>query len=292
MTARVEEGRTAGTHGLPLFWRAQVPEPARAALLIVHGLAEHSGRYTHVLAHFAARGYASYALDYRGHGLSPGPRVHVDDFAEFAGDVGAAQALVAARHPRLPLVLVGHSQGGLVVLHHVLRRPEGVAGVVVSSPFLGIHPSSRPGAFKRMLARVVTPMAPRLMQTSSVNTDRLSHDPLVGPAYRSDPLVSRTVSLGWYAAAHEAFAFVLSRAATLAPPTLVLASPDDSLADPEATRRFLAAAPERVEAEWFPGLYHELFNELEKPRVFARLEQWLARLPDVFDLRPSTFDAR
>jgi acylglycerol lipase len=274
------DGRASSGDGLSLAWRAQLPESPRAALLFVHGLAEHAGRYEHVLAHFAQRGYAGYALDYRGHGQSPGARVHVDDFAEFADDVRAVQALVAERHPGLPLVLVGHSQGGLIVLHHVLRRPEGLTGIVLSSPFLGIHPSSRPGPLKRALARVVTKVAPRLQQKSTVDTDRLSRDPAVAPAYRQDPLVSRTVSLGWYAALHEAFAFVRSRAAALALPALVLVSPDDVLADPQATREVLGALPPaRVEAEWFPGLYHELFNEIEKERVFARIERWLEALP-------------
>jgi alpha-beta hydrolase superfamily lysophospholipase len=274
-----QEGRVPSSDGFSLYWRARVPESPRAALLFVHGLAEHAGRYAHVLAHFATRGFASYALDYRGHGQSPGRRVHVDDFTEFADDVGAMQAMVASRHPGRPLVLVGHSQGGLIVLHHALRRPQGLAGIVLSSPLLGIHPASRPGRMKRALARVVTRIAPRLLQKSAVDTDRLSRDPAVGTAYRRDPLVSRTVSLGWYAALHRAFAFVRANAGTLALPALVVASPDDALSDPEATRRVLATFPPgRVEAEWYPGLYHELFNEIEKERVFSRVERWLERL--------------
>ncbi|HEX6737435.1 MAG TPA: alpha/beta hydrolase [Vicinamibacteria bacterium] len=282
MSERLEEGQV-DSGGLALPWSARLPESPRAALLFVHGLAEHRGRYAHVLAHFAGRGYAAYAFDYRGHGQSPGIRVHVDSFGEFADDVAAMQALVAARHPGLPLALVGHSQGGLIVLHHALRRPQGLLGIVLSSPLLGVEPASRPGLVRRALARMVTPLMPRLLQRTGVNTDRLSHDPAVGPAYRADPLVSRTVSLGWYAALHEAFDFVRTNAGALALPALFLVSPDDSLSDPEATRRFLASAPSgRAEAEWYPGLYHELFNETEpeRARVFARVEQWLqARLP-------------
>jgi acylglycerol lipase len=279
--ARAEEGH-AQSAGLALPWSARLPESPRAALIFVHGLAEHRGRYAHVLAHFAERGFAAYALDYRGHGQSPGIRVHVGSFDEFDDDVAALQALVAQRHPGLPLVLVGHSQGGLVVLHHALRRPQGLTGIVLSSPLLGVHPSARPGLMRRALARVVTPLAPRLLQRTGLNTGLLSHDPAVGPAYRADPLVSRSVSLDWYAALHQAFGFVHTHAGALALPALVVASPDDALSDPEATRRFLARAPAgRAEAEWYPGLYHELFNETEaaRTRVFARVEQWLeARL--------------
>jgi acylglycerol lipase len=269
------EGR-ASSGALELYWRARVPSSPRASLLFVHGLAEHSGRYVHVLSHFAERGFAAYAVDYRGHGRSPGRRVHVDDFAEFADDVAAMQGVVRGLHPDRPLVLAGHSQGGLVTLHHALRRPEGLAWIVLSSPFLGIQPRARPGALRRAAARVATPLFPRLLQRTRVNARRLSHDPEIGPAYLADPLVSRAVSLGWFAAVQEAFAFVQAQAGSLALPALVLASPDDSLADPEATRAFLAKAPAGwVEAVWYPGLYHELFNETEKEKVFAEVGRWL-----------------
>jgi alpha-beta hydrolase superfamily lysophospholipase len=186
------------------------------------------------------------------------------------------QGVVRGLHPDRPLVLVGHSQGGLVALYHALRRPEGLAGIVLSSPFLGIHPRARPGTLRRLLASVLTPLMPRLLQKTKVNTNRLSHDPEVGSAYRADPLVSRAVSLGWYAALQQAFAYVQAQAGALALPALVLASPDDPLADPDATRAFLAKAPAGwAEGVWFPGLYHELFNETEKPRVFAQVERWL-----------------
>lgn len=275
LDAREVEGRVS-SGGLELYWRAHLPASPRTALLFVHGLAEHSGRYRHALAHFAERGFAAYALDYRGHGRSPGRRVHVDDFAEFTADVAAMQDVVRGFHPDRPLVLVGHSQGGLLALLHALRRPQGLAGVVVSSPFLGIQARSRPRAVRRLLASIVTPLLPRLQQKTTVNTSRLSHDPEVGRAYRADPLVSRSVSLGWYAALHDAFAYVQAQAGSLAVPALVLASPDDALADPEATRAFLAKAPPGwVEAVWYPGLYHELFNETEKERVFAQVERWL-----------------
>src|SRR5262245_32060832 len=82
-----------------LHWQAWSPPRPRAALLLVHGLGEHSGRYAHVARRFAACDYASVALDYRGHGRSSGPRVHIDSFDAWCDDVAAGLALVRRMHP-------------------------------------------------------------------------------------------------------------------------------------------------------------------------------------------------
>src|SRR5512134_2268340 len=184
------------TPGGRLYWQAWSPARPRAALLLVHGLAEHSGRYAHVARRFAAAGYASVALDYRGHGRSPGPRVHVDSFDSWCDDVSAGLALVRRLHPGLPLVPVGHSQGGLLVLLQALRDPDARPCTVVSSPLLGVAPPSRPGAALKLASRVLMRVAPRLRVPNRVNPDWLSHDPAVGRAYMDDPLVSHKVSAG------------------------------------------------------------------------------------------------
>src|SRR5687768_920223 len=115
------EGRLTASDGTSLFWRAWPPPEPRAAIAVVHGLAEHSGRYDHVGRHLAARGFAVYAIDYRGHGRSAGRRVHVDSFDDYVEDIGALVGLVKERHPVLPRFLLGHSQGGLVTLLFLLR---------------------------------------------------------------------------------------------------------------------------------------------------------------------------
>jgi len=270
------EGQVTTRDGLVLVTRHWVPPDPRAALLLVHGLGEHSGRYDHVARRFAARGFACHALDVRGHGRSPGLRVHVDRFVEFVGDVAAMRAQLREAHPRLPLVLVGHSQGGLIVLHSALAAPEGLAGVVVSSPFLGIHPSSRPSALLAAAARVLSRLAPRLRLDNGVDPTVLSHDAEVVKAYVGDPLVSTRVSARWFTeilAAHEA---ARAKAAQLAVPALVMQSGSDRLVDPAATRGWAAAAPAGlVEYVEWEGLYHEMFNEPERETVFAHMERWL-----------------
>jgi len=278
---RHDEGWTAATDGTRLYWQRYVPDDKpRAELLFVHGLAEHSGRYSHVMHYFAQEGFDCWALDYRGHGKSPGLRVHVDRFDEFLLDIAAAHRLVRAEQTRLPLYLVGHSQGGLLVLRHVLTQPdgaEGIDGIIVSSPFLGMHPNAAPSAPLHVVANIVSTFSPKLMFSKVAEPKFLSRNPQVAEAYVNDPLVSNTVSARWFTEVLRAQADTLARAPNLALPALVMQSGDDRLADPAATRAWVAAAPaELVDYVEWDGLYHEMFNEPEKEQVFEKMEEWLA----------------
>jgi alpha-beta hydrolase superfamily lysophospholipase len=273
----VEEGWIESADGNRIFWRHHSPEgEPRAFLLFVHGLAEHSGRYLHVLEHFAKKGFDCWAYDYRGHGRSPGLRVHVRHFDEFLTDLAAARKMVIEARPEAPLFLVGHSQGGLIVLREALAHPQGLEGVVVSSPFLGMHPNAAPPAALHMVANIVSTFAPKMMFSKVAEPSALSRDPSVPEAYIADPLVSTTVSARWFTSVLHAHTDTCVRAATLAIPALVMQSGADTLTDPAKTRSWAEAAPAHlVEYVEWEGLYHEMFNEPEKEFVFERVEQWL-----------------
>ena len=271
------EGHVASTDGLHLSYRSWLPAKERAVVLIVHGLGEHSGRYEHVARHLVGLGYACYALDYRGHGRSAGLRAHVHRFDEYLGDVAAMRAHLHAAHPRSPLVLLGHSQGGLIVLLSTLTAPAGLAAVVASSPFLGIHPASRPSAALAVAARFLSRTLPKLRLDSGLNTKFLSRDPEVVAAYEADPLVTSKVSARWFTELNAAHARVLALAPTLTVPALVMQSGAGRLVDPAASRRWAGAAPKGlVEYVEWEGFYHEMLNEPEKAQVLAHVETWLA----------------
>ena len=280
---KIEDGWTKSADGNRLFWRRHTPDGSpRAALLIVHGLAEHSGRYLHVLDSFANAGFDCWAHDYRCHGQSPGLRVHVQHFDEFLTDLDAVRGLVSKARPDLPLFLIGHSQGGLIVLREALAHPQGLEGIVVSSPFLGMHPDAAPPAPLHMVANIVSTFAPKLMFSKVAEPSALSRDPKVPEAYIADPLVSTTVSARWFTSVLRAHADTQARAPTLSVPALVMQSGEDRLTDPAATRSWVADAPSDLVdyVEW-EGLYHEMFNEPEKEMVFERVEEWLSnRLGD------------
>jgi alpha-beta hydrolase superfamily lysophospholipase len=264
--------------GARLFARSWLPDRPRAVVLLVHGLAEHSGRYEATARFFVAHGLAVHAFDHRGHGQSPGLRVHVASFEEYRRDLRAALSSARAAHPGLPLVLLGHSQGGLVALTHALRDPGGLAGLVLSSPFLGVADRSRPSPWLAVTGRLVALVRPRTLFPSGADPALLSRDPAVGAAYAADPLVSRTVSAGWFRAAESAHVEAHARAADLRVPALVLYAGADGLVDPDATARWIAKAPStHVEAFRYHGLYHEILNGPEGDEVRARMEAWIAR---------------
>jgi alpha-beta hydrolase superfamily lysophospholipase len=272
------EGWTRSADQTALFWRSWRSAAPRAGVAIVHGLGEHSGRYDHVGAFLADRGFDCWAGDCRGHGLSPGPRVHVDDFRAYAEDAGAFLDLAAA--PRRPRFLLGHSQGGLVALLRALRHPSGLDGVVVSSPFLAAHPAAAPSLVRLAVASVLFRVAPAYLTSTGLDTGALSHDPAVEARYVADPLVSRTVSAAWLRAARAAQQEVNADAPVFPVPALVMASGDDRLVDPAAVRAWAERAPRdrTTYVEW-PGFYHEMFNEVEKEKVLSRVVEWMdARL--------------
>ncbi|HEY8151331.1 MAG TPA: lysophospholipase [Vicinamibacteria bacterium] len=263
--------------GPALFGQSWGPRtPSRAAILIVHGLAEHSGRYSATAAALADAGFAVHAVDYRGHGRSQGGRVHVDHIEDYVADVSAALDEVRRRPPARPVFVLGHSQGGLLALKLALDDPGAIDGLVVTSPFLAVHPSSRPSAFIRALAAVMLRVAPRLPMPTHIDVRLLSRDPAVGEAYARDPLVSHAASPGWLRAIGRAQREVRGSAARLRVPTLLMASGADQLVDPEATRQFAGeAAPGVVEFVWWDGFFHEMLNDVGREQVVDRIVRWL-----------------
>jgi lysophospholipase len=202
--------------------------------------------------------------------------VDVDGFGQYLADVDAALTLVRDRQGTTPVFLFGHSQGGLIVLLHALRRPAGRPGVVATSPFLGLHPDLAPSGVRRIALSALRRFAPRLRVPSGLDPAGISRDPAVVEAYRRDPLVSRRVSSRWLVSARAAIAEAHEKASSLAVPALVMAAGDDRLVDTRATRRFVEKIPSGlVEYVEWPGLFHELLNEPERAQVRDRLLTWL-----------------
>ncbi len=276
-TAACEEDVVTTGDGLELFLRRWRPSTPKGVLVVVHGLADHSGRYVHVGEHFVERGHAVYAPDLRAHGRSPGLRVHVDRFDDFVCDVAAVRARAATECPGCPLFLVGHSQGGLVALRATLLEPDGLSGTILSSPLLGVAPSARPKPLLRAASRLLAVVVPRARFPTHVDTRLLSRDSAVGEAYAADPLVSDRASAGWYVSMSAAMADAHRRATSLRVPMLVMVSGDDAIVDPDAAEEWSRSAPAvLVDFVRFDGFYHEMFNEPDKEQPFQQMDAWLA----------------
>jgi lysophospholipase len=275
-----KRGRMTTADQLDLVWQAWIPPQPHGVILIVHGLAEHSGRYQETAEYFSASGWAVYACDLRGHGLSPDSpksgRVHVNRFSDYFNDVDALLGLAKNNHDDLPLFILGHSMGGLISIAYALSHPGRLDGAIISSPALGTHPEFKPPLLLKLLVSILSRLAPRLLVDSALDVSAISRDPNVVQDYIDDPLVSRKVSARWYSEIMKAMKRVHDQAASLQVPMLLMQSGADRLVDPGAPRQWADAAPDSlVELVTWEGLYHEMLNEPEKDRVRTRILDWL-----------------
>jgi alpha-beta hydrolase superfamily lysophospholipase len=249
-------------------------DPQRV-LVIVHGLAEHSARYEHLGRYFAARGYAVHAFDQRGHGESGGPRVYAPSFNVLLDDIEAFLGLVRGEHPGLPLVLLGHSMGGLEVASLLVSRRPQLQGAVLSGPALRV-PS---GALRLALGRVLSWVAPRMQIPSGISPDSISRDPQVVADYMADPLIPSTLSVGLGAALIDAARGLAERGSEVEVPLLIVHGEADTLCDVEGSRAFHARVNTPGSAlRTYPALRHEVFNEPERESVLADVAEWLEKL--------------
>jgi alpha-beta hydrolase superfamily lysophospholipase len=266
--------------GLDLYLRHWETEgvPHQWTFVVVHGLGEHGGRYQHLAEWFAPRGAAVYAMDHRGHGRSGGQRGHAPSLKALLDDIDSVVSRARAESGG-PLVLIGHSFGGLLAIAYALDRPDRIDKAVFSAPAL-VAKVRVPG-WKRVLARVLPKVAPKASFANEIDPNVLSHDPSIAPAYRDDPLVHNQITAGLYGDTIARGEEFIRRAAELRVPFLLMHGRDDQVVDPAGSQRFFAraSAPDRAFC-LYPGLYHEIFNEVEQERVFADIESWLTQRTD------------
>jgi len=268
--------------------------PPRAVVVLVHGLGEHAMRYEHVASRLMEWGFAVRAYDQRGHGESGGPRgvlphdnTLLDDLAEVVDDtrlrcIRLLQDSVSHRagpeSDQIPMVLLGHSLGGLVVSRFVSLGIRPVEGLVMSSPAL----DPRLGALQKLLLSFMPRLAPDFCVGNGLNPHYLSHDPEVVRKYMADRLVHDRISprLGKFIA--TAGPATIAAAAQWRTPTLLMYAGADRLVDPAGSCAFAESAansravmPGTVTARCFEDLYHEIFNEVDSAPVFETLKAWL-----------------
>ena len=276
----------AASDGVLLHLRAwpRPAGPARGTVLLVHGLGEHGGRYAHVAAHLVADGWRVIGYDQRGHGHSGGPRGGVAADDSLLIDLGQM-----VRHARSavpgPLVVLGHSMGGLVVARFgaealAATSPtapapwwQPVDGLVLSSPALDPGMS----AAQKLLLAVAAPLVPKRALGNGLDPAWVCSDPAVVRAYIADPLTHDRVTPRLARFIVDAGVLVRQRAPQWATPTLLLYAGADRCVAPRGSDAFAAAAPAAVlQAHRYGGFAHELFNEPGQARVLADLSAWLS----------------
>jgi acylglycerol lipase len=267
-----DETDMIGVHG----WHEVVPNCPKAGLIIVHGIAEHGARYRHVPVTLAARGIASFIYDQRGHGVYPGKRTDIADFAEFATDLEDIGRKLRTRFPALPLFVWGHSMGSVIVTLAAIDRLQWARGIITTGHALDALPKLtgvRGGALQ-----AAATLMPRLRLSLGIDGTRLTHVVEVQRAHMADPLVPRTASLRLL----YGFALACQRCAANLPsmhhPWLAVHGDADRVCPPSGSHSLidaLASADKRL--VMYPGLLHEIHNEHEPDRqaLFELMSGWM-----------------
>jgi alpha-beta hydrolase superfamily lysophospholipase len=254
-------------------WPLEAGVRLRGVVILVHGLGEHAGRYDHVARQLNAWGFAVRGYDQCGHGESGGAPGSLPTDTRLLDDLADIVDSTRARMDKgTPLIVLGHSMGGLVAGRFVSLGMRKVDALVMSSPALN------PGlsAFQKLLVAVLPKLFPNLRVGNGLNASYISHDPAVVAAYQSDRFVHDRISARLARFIATAGPATVALAPQWKVPTLLMYAGEDKLVQPQGSRDFAVAAPAGVvTTHCFEGLYHEIFNELDAAPVFAALRQWL-----------------
>ena len=266
---------TIDAHGGGLYAEIFSAPTPRGVVIITHGYAEHCGRYRELAHVIVDAGWTAISYDVRGHGKSPGPRGYIDHFETYLDDLrvvhAAARALVPAS---APTVLLGHSHGSLITLRALCgdRPPEAIAAIV-SSPYLGLK-LAVPG-YKKLMARIASRLAPKFAQPNALRVEDLTHDTAKQAERTADTLCFDVATARWFTESSDAQDFVAAHADKIAVPTTWFVGGADPIADPSQSRR-VANRVKTADYHDLAGFKHEVFNEVDRARVFAELTKTLA----------------
>ncbi|HOS72875.1 MAG TPA: lysophospholipase [Bacteroidales bacterium] len=250
-------------------------ENARANIVFVHGLGEHIGRYVPWAELFRNAGIGFTGVDLPGHGSSGGKRGHIRSYDLTDEMIDLLISHTGSAFTGVPVFLYGHSLGGNIVLDYLLRKTPGIAGAVVTSPWLILR--AQPGKSKLVLASAMKYVLPGLTQASGLNPEHLSRDRDVVERYLADPLVHERISVSLFHNAAGAAKNSLSASSSLKVPLLLMHGSDDQITSPEGSREF-ASGNNLTEIKIWDDGYHELHNEPFREEVFSFITDWINRM--------------
>lgn len=275
---KLEEGFFYTFDGLKLFYRIWLAEDVAHPVFILHGLHEHSGRYTSIIDELNLPQFSFFSFDQRGHGLSEGERGYALSVDEHLKDIDAFWDFVAKRWPEMPrnkVVWMGHSFGGLLLIRYAFKHPERVRATILSAPCLGIR-SWIP--YLEYIPASFAPIFPKKTISSFVFHDLLSHDPIERKLHREDYLIHNKIGLVLLKDALKVMAETVKRAPEFKAPLLVLVAGKDYVVKSRESLKFFeqAGSSEKIKGV-FPGFYHELIREIEWQKPFGLMRDFLLK---------------
>lgn len=253
--------------GVKLYFKGEVPDGAKAIVVVVHGLCEHQGRYDYLASKLHAAGYGTYRFDHRGHGLSEGKRIFYDNKDEIVDDVNVIVDKAHDENPGKPIFLLGHSMGGYAVALYGTKYPGKVDGIVSSGALTfnnGELGSDIPEG---------TPVDAKLPNALG---SIISHDQEIVQAYADDPLVEKEICAGLFYTIADGVAWLKDNLSNFTDPVLMLHGAADGIVAEKDSRDFFGAvSSDDKELIIYAKLFHEIMNEPEKDRVISDIIYWL-----------------
>lgn len=264
-----------GQAGLELYSQSWHPSgKTKAALAIVHGVAEHSNRYRNLVDGLVDQGYALYAFDQRGHGQSEGQRGYIESWSEYRLDFGTFLDLVRQREPSLPLFAYGHSMGALVILDYLLHGSNALAGVIVSASAIESSKATPPALVAT--ARLLSRFWPTFSLSTPIDPSQLSCDARVVQAYQDDPTVFKILTVRWGTEYLNTQNWVKDHASGINLPILIIHGGEDMLCAPEGSQ-FIYDQVSSVDKTLiiYPSYFHEIHNEPGHATVIQDINTWI-----------------
>jgi acylglycerol lipase len=270
------EGTFKGSKGHNLYYQCWLPDTKpKAVLLVVPGLAEHSGRYTNLVNYFVPRAYAIYSLDTQGHGKSEGVRCYVNKFSDYEDDLKIYFDIVHSKQSDRKIFLIGHSMGSTIVLAYAVQHQRDLAGLIISGTAL--KPGSSIPTALRKVVRLLSLLFPK-MGVTVIDATTISQDKAVVDAYIHDPLVYRgKVRARLAAELLNTIDRLPSQIPEIKVPIIIMHGTEDRLCNPEGSQMLydLVGSSDKT-LKLYKGFYHEVFNEPEHDKVMADVETWLS----------------
>jgi len=275
-----EEGVFNGYDNSELFWQSWLCENPKASLIVTHGHGEHSECYSRLAESLVADGYQVYGWDLRGHGRSTGKRGVVSSFDEYIRDLKLFVEFVRPRLGDQPFFKLGHSMGGLVLLKYLMRNGLNWSrGVILSSPLLGI--TVEVPALKKKLANFLRVAAPNFTLSSGIIHENLTSDRAVLKIYDTDHYRHDRISTVLYMGMLDNIEYVKARADKVPGPLLMQISGRDNVVSQAASEAFFKTLPiQDKQLIVYPGMLHEIYNEVGREKPIADLKRWLGQQLD------------
>jgi len=273
-----ETGSFTGKGGIEIFFQKWIAEKAKAVVILVHGLGEHSGRYENLLKSLADKKISVFAIDHRGHGKSDGKKGHIDSFMDYVYDLKLFLEFIKEENKGLPVIVFGHSLGGVIAVKYAMTYPDDLSMLVISSP--GFAPGFKVPAWKTGLASFFSSRISTLTFPNGLKTSDLSHDTDTITAYENDPLVHNKVTARFVVEFIRAGQECLGNAGSIKKPLLVFHGKEDHIADYKAAEQFYNSASSAIKKLFiFEKLYHETMNETpaEKEKVLNDITGWIIK---------------